>query len=325
VTGTFHDRPGRLAVLVNPLSSRSRAGMSRLEAVLERAPHVMVRYATNPIDSARALREILATPIDVLAACGGDGTLQLVFDSFFNEQRTHPLPLLAVLPGGTTNMIANDVGAKDVPAVGLERLLRAMTGGHLDGTRQTRRLIVLRTSPDARPAYGLFFGAAGVVQGTMISRRSVDRIGMRDWAGPVAGILSLLGPMLLGRNPIRPVAASFRFDGNALPDARYLAIGITTMDRLFLGIHPYWDTTDAPIKVTLIREHPRSLLRAIPPLLRGQAVPLLSPENGYITRNVSDVEIGITERTVLDGEFYDPVPGHPLRLSVGPEVTFVRG
>ena len=175
----------------------------------------------------------------------------------------------------------------------------------------------------AAPAYGLFFGAAGVVQGTLLSRRSVDRIGMRDSAGPLTGLLSLAGPMLLGRNPVRPVAARVVLDGETLPAARYLALAATTMHRLSLGIDPFWGTGPGAIKVTLVREHPRRLARVLWPALHGRRHPDLTPENGYISRNVDALEVEIAERVVLDGEFYQAEPGAPLSVTAGPALTFV--
>src|SRR5262249_46349497 len=149
-----------------------------------------------------------------------------------------------------------------------------------------RRLMALHHGPHAAPAYGLFFGAAAVVQGTIISRRSVDRIGFRDSAGPFTGLLSLVGPMLVGRNPIRPVKAKVTLDGEVLPEASYLAIFGTTMERLSMGLRPFWDHVGKPLKITLVREHPRFLMRVLWHGINGRAHPELTPENGYISRNV---------------------------------------
>ncbi len=311
----------RLGVLVNPASSRNRAQANPLQAALARAPTVAVRIAETAQDTVPMVRDIVSRGVDILAVAGGDGTLQQVFSSVLGTAA--PPPMIAVLPGGTTNMIGRDVGASRSAAQQLDALAQALT--RADGVLHVhrRRLMALRTSAAAAPAYGLFFGAAGIVQGTLLSRRSVDRIGMRDSAGPLTGLLSLAGPMLLGRNPVRPVSARVRLDGEALPEARYLALAAATMHRLSLGIDPFWGRGDGPIKVTLVREHPRRLARVLWPALHGRPHRDLTPEHGYISRNVASLEIEIAEPVVLDGEFHQAAPGERLRIAAGPELAFV--
>jgi len=314
----------KIGVLINPASSRNRSRLSDLDALLAQNRDLVVRRIQEPSEVAASIADMRARGTDVIAIAGGDGTIQLAFAALFNTQTSGNLPALAVLPGGTTNMIANDIGATQRPARELERLLRVNAEGRLRRTIVRRRLMALQSGPDAPPVYGLFFGAAAIVQGTIISRRSVDRIGFRDSAGPFTGILSLFGPMLLGRNPIKPVRAKVTLDGEVLPEASYLAILGTTMERLSMGLRPFWDHVGKPLKVTLVREHPRYLMRVIWSGIHGRGHPELTPENGYISRNVDRIEVELTEPVVMDGEFFAAEPGNKLVLTAGPIVEFVR-
>jgi len=124
---------------------------------------------------------------------------------------------------------------------------------------------------------------------------------------------------------VHPVAAAIRLDDDELPRAAYLAIIVSTMNRLSLGLQPFWDRKPAPLKVTLVREHPRHLLRAIWPALHGRPHAVLTPANGYTSRNVDRFEIELAQRAVMDGEFFEAAPGGRIVLRTGPLVTFVRG
>lgn len=319
--------PGRrIGVLVNARIGRNRDRTAGLRALLAERPDVARVETAAAEDTLPALRRLAADGVDVLAVAGGDGTLQGVFGAILDAAAFPAPPLLAVLPGGTTNMIAHDLGIGRGAAPELRRLLDLAASGGLDAAAASRTLIRLRHGEAAASsAYGLFFGAAGIVQGTLISRGSVDRAGLRNAAGPVAGLLSLLGPLLLGRNPIHAVPAALRLDGEMLAPAEYLALVASTMDKLSLGLVPFWGKGPGAIRFTAVRRDPRRLWRALWPALRGRDHPLLRPENGYLSRNADRIEVAMAARAVLDGEFYEAGPGAPLVLERGPALRFVGG
>jgi hypothetical protein len=177
----------------------------------------------------------------------------------------------------------------------------------------------------AMPSYGLFGGGAGIHQGTLMSRRSVDRLGMRDAAGPIAGLMGLVGPLMIGRNPIRPVAAGIVHDGVVQDRRDYIAIAVSTMERLILGLSPFWGTGPGAIRLTTVAARPKRFSRVALPLLSGRPPPDATPENGYRSVNARHVEIDMTGGFVLDGEMFELEAGRPMRVDTGPEITFVRG
>ncbi|TWT10794.1 diacylglycerol kinase family protein [Reyranella sp. CPCC 100927] len=315
----------RIGVLINRRSGRNRASLTDLRHLIVQSPDVVAQETLGQAEALEALRAFNDQGIDILAIAGGDGTLQHVFSLMLNERVFPTLPLLAVLPGGTTNMIGYDIGAARKPAKELAALLERARTGRLDEARVRRRLIAVHRSGMAAPAYGLFGGGAGVYQGTMISRRSVDRVGMRDAAGPLAGLVSLLGPLMIGRNPIKPVAARITHDDIADEPRDYIAIVVSTMERLILGLSPFWGTGSGAIRLTTVAAKPRRFSRVVLPALNGRPTADTTPANGYRSVNADHIEIDMTGGFVLDGEVLELEAGQPLRLDAGPEVTFVRG
>ncbi|HKU99998.1 MAG TPA: acylglycerol kinase family protein, partial [Vineibacter sp.] len=312
-------------VLINRKSGRNRAGLTDLRHLIVQSPEVIARETSGEAEAVKALHAFAHDDVDVLAVAGGDGTLQHVFDLLLNHHIFKTLPPLAVLPGGTTNMIGYDIGAARKPAKELKALLARARAGRLDEARVKRRLIAARMPGKAAPAYGLFGGGAGIYQGTMISRRSVDRVGMRDAAGPLAGMISLLGPLMIGRNPIKPVTARIVPDHHKDERRDYIAILVSTMERLILGLSPFWGTGPGPLRLTTVTAKPRRFSRVLLPALNGRPPPDATPANGYRSVNAKHIEIDMTGGFVLDGEVLELEAGKPLRLDTGPTITFVRG
>ncbi|HJQ56682.1 MAG TPA: acylglycerol kinase family protein [Vineibacter sp.] len=314
-----------IGVLINRKSGRNRSGLAELRNLIVQSPEVIARETAGPVEAAEALRFFRAQHVQALAVAGGDGTLQGVFDLLLNERIFDTPPPIGVLPGGTTNMIGYDIGAARKPAKELAGLLARVRTGRLHESPVRRRLMAVHRPGKRATAYGLFSGGAGIHQGTMLSRRSVDRIGMRDAAGPLAGMISLLGPLVIGRNPIKPVSARIVHDRTAEERRDYIAIIASTMERLILGLSPFWGTGPGAIRLTTVTAKPRRFSRVLLPLLNGRPPPDATPANGYRSVNARHVEIDMAGGFVLDGELFELEAGRPLRIDTGPEITFVRG
>jgi len=154
--------PRRILVIFNPAAGRGRSGAKRLSRVVAelelRGCTVTVLSTRAPGDAERLARE--ADPaFDLIVAAGGDGTVNEVANGIFAASRP-----LAVLPLGTGNVLANEIGLPRDPRLlaGLiadgtpmpiwpgragDRLFLAMTGVGFDAAvlgaldpRLTRRL-----------------------------------------------------------------------------------------------------------------------------------------------------------------------------------------
>lgn len=97
------------AIIYNPMSGRPgrRAEnvreMTRLLA--EHGIDAESRATTGPDDAARFARESIAQGVQVIISYGGDGTLNEVIQGVAGTEA-----VLAVWPGGTSNVVAHDLG-----------------------------------------------------------------------------------------------------------------------------------------------------------------------------------------------------------------------
>jgi hypothetical protein len=211
------------------------------------------------------------------------------------------------------------------PAAELGALLARIARDRLPSGLVKRRTMAVRIGDEIAPRYSLMGGAAGVYQGTVLIRRHLRRLGARGALGPIAGMARMIGPLMIGRNPIAPVAASIAADATTLPPARYVSILLSTLHSLSPGVSPFWGDGPGGLRLTLVRESPRRFVRAIWPALRGRQGPATIPENGYVSLNADVLEIRMSGGFVLDGEILELHEDQPMRVATGPTLLFLRG
>jgi hypothetical protein len=282
----------------------------------------------TPADVAAALQDFARREIDVVAINGGDGTVQAVLTAVLGEAIFATPPLLAVLPAGTTSMIAGDVGLRARRGEGLRRLLDWARTPESGGGLVERAVLRLEHVPGARPAFGMFFGAAGIEQGIHFC---LDRIHPRGPRGDLGAGLALaallLGLARGGAGAVTPVPLTVAVDGESPQRRDHLVLMLTTLERLVVGIRPFWGEGPGPVRYTAVLGRPRRLLAALPRVLRGRAGGPVTPDNGYLSRNVTEARLWLDGAGyTLDGEMFTGQPGRgPVVLRAGGAATFVRG
>lgn len=154
-----------MLLVFNPTAGRRRG---RLDAILRnlraRGWEVALQETTGPADATRIAREE-AGHYDVLAVAGGDGTLNEAANGLATRGSPvmEPAPLLAVLPFGTANVLAHEIGL----GIDEARITDAAAGGRPTeiylGQANDRRFLLMA---------GVGFDAAVVAGvGSVLKRR----------------------------------------------------------------------------------------------------------------------------------------------------------
>jgi diacylglycerol kinase family enzyme len=313
-------------VLLNRFGGRDRRSLRRLRTALaEAGDRVVVRESESARRCGDALEALLAEGVVAIAVAGGDGTVHHAITWLLNRAPGAALPPLAILPTGTTNVTAHDIRADMSPARELNGLLDRILHDRIASGLVPRRTMAVRVGDEAMPRYSLMAGGAGIYQGTVLIRRHLRRWGARGALGPIAGMVRMIGPFLIGRNPIAPVAASITTDATELPSARYVLILLSTLHSLSPGVSPFWGSGAGALRLSLVREAPRHFARAIWPALRGRPGSATTPENGFLSLNADALEIRMSGGFVLDGEILELREDQPVRVATGPELLFLRG
>jgi YegS/Rv2252/BmrU family lipid kinase len=103
----------RLLIIVNAAAGRARRSRRRLRrvvALLECGGCTVVVRTTTGAGSAETLARTAGPEFDVVVAAGGDGTVNEVANGLACAASHGGMPWLAVLPFGTANVLAQEIG-----------------------------------------------------------------------------------------------------------------------------------------------------------------------------------------------------------------------
>lgn len=193
----------------------------------------------------------ISTLADVLGDCArredqliivnaGDGTVGRVLEHIRNDGLFRVEPVLALLRGGTTNMVHNDVGVPGRPEAALRRLVASLPRGRF----AYRDRHVLRVTGTSHPAarYGFFLGTNAVLRAILYTR---ERLHHRVSTGRLSELLSVSAMIwrLLRRrvesDPVlSPVPVSLSRDGEPGRRRSQILLMAITVHTAILGIRP---------------------------------------------------------------------------------------
>jgi len=310
----------RLGIITNPTSGRNRRMLEQVRAWT--AESAAVSREVADLESIRAAAAAMCDAgVEILAINGGDGTAQGVLTELWSSPG--PRPQLAILPGGTTNMSANDLNRSRR----LDRALARLRAQSALPAAERRRVVrpLLRVEVDGAPTqFGLFLAAGVILRGM---RHFREFVGARGLTGELAGGISVLRGLAgvargSGSWANTPGSTVELADGGEVWPDQILLIA-TTLERLLLGFTPWWTDEPGPLRVTGLSRAPRSLLRMAPSLVRGRRHPRLTAAHGYRSAAVTGLTLDGGGGFALDGEVFPLAEGAVARVSATEPVAFL--
>ena len=297
----------RIGCISNTHSGRNRKALTEIRDLLSAQPQLLHREVRFPQQVAEALGDFARAGVDLVAINGGDGTIQAALTSLYSQRLFERMPLLALLPGGTTNMTAYDIsGGRRKLLPSIRKLLRgAETGG--DWTVVERPVLRVRPGADAACLYGFFFGAGAIIRGMEYFQARVHSKGLKNELGPGLTMLRFIYGILRGDPGFagsQPIAVGLDGEAPAASDDTLLLF-VSTLERFVLGMRPYWGREDEPLHLTRILERPQRLLRALPAIARGRPNRHVTETAGYFSHNTNAVRLLMDGMFSLDGELHE--------------------
>lgn len=315
----------KIGVLINPFSGGNLNGLAAVRSLINEYPRVIHCDVQTPEDVLEALVDFARREVDLLAINGGDGTVQAVLTNLFHHQPFKSMPMLAVLQSGTTSMTARDVGFSGSRVRSLKKLFKWAAAG--DGEPRVIQRPVLQVQAPGHPTrYGMFFGTAAIYQGIQYFHHKVNTKGLKGEIGPGLTILRFLWAAIRqSSNFIPPVPISVALDDHPPQQIDSFVVLVSTLERLFLGLYPYWGDESGPLHYTALRARPRYLLRALPSILRGCKGAYAIPENGFYSHNAHEIKLNLGSGFTLDGQLYTPeIRQEPTLVRYGGTASFLR-
>ncbi|HYD48979.1 MAG TPA: diacylglycerol kinase family protein [Terriglobales bacterium] len=321
-------RPIRIGFINNPQSGRNRRrnSMRKILAALAQYPEVEHYEVSGLQEMTAAASELLHHGAEVIAVNGGDGTAHAVLTALLRECSSDALPLLAVIPGGTTNTTANDLGTREHPTVAVPRLLEQAHAGRLDGVVERRSIIRVEIAADVPALYGTVFGAGAVYHGVKYCHEHIYTKGLRGELASGLTVAVFAYKVMRGETGILfpPLHVSGSVDGKELPQRELFGIVIATVRRIFLNLRPFWGTESGAMQFSMLGYRPENFSRALVEMLREKPGKYLLNERCFTSHNYDEIVLNLDSGFMLDGELYLPRPGTPLTLTSGYTAPFLR-
>jgi diacylglycerol kinase family enzyme len=185
-----------------------------------------------------------AEGIDVVVSVGGDGTVNEVVNGLLANGPGPHLPMLAVVPGGSTNVFSRALGRSRDPVEATAEILDSLRAGRT-------RLVSLGTASATGTAAGQtwtpprwFVFAAGLgFDADVIARVEARRAAGRRSTGPLY-VKEATSAFLLGRERRRP-AMTLQVPGEPPLDELFLCLISNVSPWTYLGARPVNPSPDA--------------------------------------------------------------------------------
>lgn len=317
----------RIGVLNNLRAGRNQRRVARMLAFLRNCPEIPHVETERGEHVPEALTTLARQDIDILVVNGGDGTLQRVLTEVVGNKVFGQVPPIVPLRGGRTNMIALDVGSQRNPTSALATLRDLARNAHfLNGRVVERPVLRMNLEPDGLTHYGMSFSVGLLPRAIELTHRTFPEGRAQGvfGSGLVAGGLVLRAAFGKLDGILQPDPMEIALDGRTLAAKEFLVMLVTTLERFFLRLRPFWGHEAAPMRFLAVAAGAVRPPLVLPRILYGCPPAWITPEVGYTSHNVERIELRIDCGLVIDGEMFAPRPGRSVILSAEHRVRFVR-
>ena len=316
----------KAGVLINPLSGRNNGKGEALYAVLKSTAGVSLHRMEEFAAIGPALQQCAKDGITDLFISSGDGTIQAILTELAGMKAFKVRPNIALLPHGTTNLTAGDIGLHIGSIAAQARFI-----SNLPDCRIAARHTVHVTNPkDLPPRLGFTFGAGAAARATRSAQVDYNDKGVKGSMASFATIAGGLGKAAFSKPKPgdlkrldRATPMTLVHEGNVVAEGDQLLFVATSLKRLFFGTQPFWGVRRGALRALSVSFPPPNILRWAVPIMYGRVGGASPP--GCVSFSADSFEITCAEPYVLDGEFFDNPAKGPLRVKAGPEFNFILG
>jgi diacylglycerol kinase (ATP) len=254
----------------------------------------------------------------------GDGTVHAIQTWLAENVVAEKLPQLCLLPHGTTNLTAADLGFREKDVSRQAEFIRNGKPKEIH-KRPTVRVVNPKIG---KPLHGMFFGVGAIPEATRYAQRAFNDRGVGgSWAtfatlarGFIKTVISKPNPNDMERFD-RPHAIDVFIDGKPVCNGPQLLMLATTLNKLILNSKPFWGGAGKPLRTTIVPYPLPSPIRWLWPALFGGENRRAPPGASSIA--CTSCSLRSDTEFVMDGEFYDAPDKDLLRVETGPMFQYL--
>jgi len=306
-----------IAVIVNPRSRANRRNpriAAEFQAILGDRGRVFAPKSIEELDATAA--ELRQSPPTVLAVHGGDGTLHKTVTALDRVFGAEPLPPIAILCGGTMNVVATSLRIRERPSVFLTAIVEAdRTGQALETVRRR----CLRIGDEL----GFLFGS-GLPANFLTEYYGSGEYGPARAAWLLArAFFSALwhGPFI--QRVFKRFEGSVRVDGALLQQTTFVGLMAGTVREVGLGFKLVHRADDDPERFGVLAMHSGilSLALDVPAVRTGRGISTTRAFSAVASQMEIQSKNGEMAYTV-DGDLYRT--REPMTIGLGPPIVFLK-
>ncbi|WP_342641222.1 diacylglycerol kinase family protein [Rhodoligotrophos ferricapiens] len=319
-----------IGLIVNPASARRSGKGLALAHQVAGYRHVETRILEQFASLPDVLKDLAGAGVDTLFISSGDGTVQAVQTLLGEASPFARPPRLALLPHGTTNMNADDVGFRIRKIAEIAEIMG--TPDRLARSTDVKRRHTLRVvNPAGRgPQHGMFLGVGALAEAARQTQTQLNRRGIGGQIAPAMTLMRSVGKFLFSTPAPDDVTRIDRAypmdvfaDGRLKTSGDQLLLLVTTLSKLVLRSRPFWGGAGAPLRATSICYPPPPLIRSIVPLMYAWEE-MIAPA-GCVSFCADLIEVDHSGLVLIDGEFFDAPADEPLRIETGIALDYLCG
>jgi diacylglycerol kinase (ATP) len=309
-----------IAVVINPRSRANRKNpriATDFQSIVGADGRVFAPKSLDELaETANGLRR---EPPAVIAVHGGDGTLHKTLSALGRAFGDTPLPPIAILCGGTMNVVASSLGLRERPATFLSSIVSDVRAGLAPTTLRRRCLRI-------GDHLGFLFGNG------LLANFLGEYYGGNGEYGPARAswlILKALGSIMVGGPFVRRIFRRFEgtvtVDGTRLERTTFVGIGAGTVREVGLGFKLIHRADEDPERFGMLAMH-ATPVALIPDLFGVHAGRGIAPRRAF-SAVASRVDIAAHDGSgmsyTIDGDLYHSKETQ-LSITIGPAVALVK-
>lgn len=314
----------RAGLLINPSSGKASGKGPALAEKLKGDGSVTIRSLERFEQITTYIDDMARDGVSDLFISSGDGTIQEILTQIVERSPFKRLPRIALLPHGTTNLTAADLGLKIHGLDAQADFIRRLAVSDL----RPRPTIRCANPGDGKVRHGMFVGTGAVAMATLYCQKAFNAKGVKgQWAtfGTLASAVakSLFSPPDPDDEDRldRPYAITVEANGRRYAEGQQLLQMSTTLEKLVLNARPFWGGKSGSIRTSIFPYPVPSVLRWLLPVMYGGENRVAPPRSASFCSESLDVSSKVM--FVIDGEFFEPPQDEPLRLETGPVFDFI--
>ena len=316
----------RAGVLINPASGRGNGKGRALAEHVKMQDGISFRMLEDFTRLSPYLFEMAKDNVTEIFISSGDGTVQAIQTILAERNMFREMPKLCILPHGTTNLTATDIGFKTraiaAQAAFIKNLQQAKTV-----LRPSLRVLNAR---EGGIRHGMTLGAGAGATATRYAQTAFNDKGVKGNFASFATMASALAKaafLKANANDLsrldRPYPMRIAVDGTVKVDGPQVMFLATTLEKLFFHTKPFWGGKHGAIRATAFPYPVPNVFRWLVPIMYGS-------ENRKVPKNAvsfssNSFEINCEETYVMDGEFFEGPTSGPLKVEAGPSFEFIVG